>query len=443
MNFKIKNKRPINQIVYNLLHYLAVCLNIKTKFYRMCFIKPFKGLRSKKEDPAKISLPSTDHLSVDIIKEYKNKNPWSYLNIFNPDCELSNEKEINIKAKERFNLMKEKLILENDTSVCFYVYKISTKDHSQTGIITTGQIIDYNNNNIQGHEKIYIENSEKRLEQIKNLNAQIGPIYVVYPNEEKIESILHKQTEKKPTHSFDSIDNCKHQLWVIDDKTQITNIEKAFNLVKKSYIADGHHRIAALSRFAEYKKSINKNHTGEEPYNFFMMSLFPDNKARILDYNRLLKDLNRLDVKSFIEKISEHFIVKKQKKPYSPKSLKSFGMYVDNSWFSINLKEKPKSELEKLINLDINILHKYLFEPILSIGDPRVDKRVDCIAGFHGLEAIEKEVKSGNAMAGFSLFPTPIEHVIKFANKNLTMPPKSTWFDPKPLDGLVTYEFKE
>jgi len=408
----------------------------------MRFIKPFSGLRPKKEDAAKISLPSTDHLSEELIKKYKNKNPWSYLNIFNPDCKFPSEKEINIKAKERFELMKEKSIIARDDLNCFYVYQISTKEHSQIGIIAKGKISDYDNYHIRGHEKIYTENSNKRLKQIKNLNAQIGPIYIIYPNEEKIEAILKKHSKQKPTYSFDSFDKCKHELWVVDNKEYIRDIEIAFNSIKESYIADGHHRISALSRFAEYKKNINENHTGEEPYNFFMMSLFPDKQARILDYNRLIKDLNGLDTKTFIEKVSKHFVVEKQNAPYSPSNLKSFGMYIDNSWFAITLKNKPKLEIEKLINLDINILHKYLFESILNIGDPRVDKRIDFIAGFHGLKAIEKKIDKGDAIVGFSFFPTPMEHVIKFADENLTMPPKSTWFDPKPLDGLVTYEFK-
>ena len=410
----------------------------------MYLANPFKGLRPEGAEASSVSLPCTDHLSEEMIKSYKENNPWSYLNIFSPDYKDTKTKsEIEVGAKDRFELMKEKSVISKDTDESFYIYKMSIECHSQIGMIATAKISDYDDLHIRGHEKIYVEDSQKRFEQIKNLNAQIGPIYVIYPDEVSLDALLKEQTNADPTYSFDAIDCCRHELWVVNDEEKVTQISELFNAVNRTYVADGHHRIAALSRFAEYRKHQNHGHTGEEPYNFFMMALFPESQARILDYNRLIKDLFGYSPSDFIEQVEEHFVVEKQNSPYRPTAVGSFGMYLDNAWYSITLKDKPEAALSGLMNLDINILHHYLLDPILDIGDPRRDTRIGFIAGFHGLESIEKKVDSGEVEVGFSFFPTPMEHVINFADKNLTMPPKSTWFDPKPLDGLVAYDFED
>ena len=410
----------------------------------MYLANPFKGLRPKGAEASSVSLPSTDYLSEEMISDYKGNNPWSYLNIFCPEDPCSKmDSELEAEAREKFEAMKSSSAIAKDSAKAFYIYKISTEGHSQVGMIATAKISDYDDLHIRGHEKIYVENSQKRFEQIKNLNAQIGPIYVVYPDEAKLASLLEEQITAEPTYSFDAIDGCQHQLWVVNNEEKVLQISELFNTINRTYVADGHHRIAALSRFAEYRKHQNHDHTGEEPYNFFMMALFPESQARILDYNRLVKDLFGYSPSDFIEKVEEHFIVEKQNAPYKPTALESFGMYLDNTWYSVILKDKPEEALSGLMNLDINILHHYLLDPILDIGDPRRDTRIGFIAGSHGLESIEKKVDSGEVEVGFSFFPTPMEHVINFADKNLTMPPKSTWFDPKPLDGLVAYDFED
>ncbi|HIF88885.1 MAG TPA: DUF1015 domain-containing protein [Candidatus Thioglobus sp.] len=374
----------------------------------MYLANPFRGLRPEGEDAASVALPSTDHLPEKMIKSYKENNPWSFLNIFSPDYkDTKTESEIEIGAKDRFELMKDKSVISKDTDNSFYIYKISTEGHSQIGMIARAKISDYDDLHIRGHEKIYVENSQKRFEQIKNLNAQIGPIYVVYPDEAELDALLKEQTSAKPTYSFNSLDSCQHELWVISDEAKVLQISELFNAVNRTYVADGHHRIAALSRFSEYRQHQNHGHTGEEPYNFFMMALFPVSQARILDYNRLIKDLFGYSPSDFIEKVEEHFVVKKQSAPYKPTALESFGMYLDNTWYSITLKDKPEAALSGLMNLDINILHHYLLDPILDIGDPRRDTRIGFIAGFHGLESIEKKVDSGEVEVGFSFSQHP------------------------------------
>jgi len=399
----------------------------------MYFINPFKGLRPIEEKASSVAVTSTDHLSKDLVADHKKNNPWSYLNVFGA--------ENSTKSKEQFELMKKKSILTKDNNNSFYIYKVSTKDHAQVGIIGTAKLSAYDNLHIRGHEEIFLERAQKRLKQMNNLNAQIGPIYVIYPDNEELTELIKKEIVLKPTYSFEALDMCKHEMWIINEESKVLKICDLFNTINRIYIADGHHRIEALSKFSEFKKHQNPNHTGKEPYNYFMVAIFPKSQARILDYNRLIKDLYGYSPGDFIKQIKKNFTVQKQDTSYKPKETRSFGMYLDKNWYSIKLKKNPEKNLFRIINLDINLLHEYLLEPILGVGDPRYDQRIGFIAGFHGLDSIKKKVDSGEAKVGFSLLATRIEDVIDFADQKLTMPPKSTWFDPKPLDGLVAYDF--
>jgi len=400
----------------------------------MYFINPFKGLRPTEEKASSVAVTSTDHLSKDLVADHKKNNPWSYLNVFGA--------ENSSKSKEQFELMKKKSILTKDSNNSFYIYKVSTKDHAQVGIIGTAKLSAYDNLHIRGHEEIFLERAQKRLKQMNNLNAQIGPIYVIYPDNEELTELIKKEIVLKPTYSFEALDMCKHEMWIVNEESKVLKICDLFNTINRIYIADGHHRIEALSKFSEFKKHQNPKHTGKEPYNYFMVAIFPKSQARILDYNRLIKDLYGYSPGDLIKQIEKNFTVKKQDTSFKPKESRSFGMYLDKNWYSIKLKKNPEKNLFRIINLDINILHEYLLEPILGVGDPRYDQRIDFIAGFHGLDSIERKVNLGEAKVGFSLLATRIEDVIDFADQKLTMPPKSTWFDPKPLDGLVTYDFE-
>jgi len=400
----------------------------------MYFINPFKGLRPTEENAPSVAITSTDHLSKEIVADHKKNNTWSYLNVFGA--------ENSSKSKEQFELMKKKSILTKDSNNSFYIYKVSTKDHAQVGIIGTAKLSAYDNLHIRGHEEIFLERAQKRLKQMNNLNAQIGPIYVIYPDNAELTELIKKEIVLKPTYSFEALDMCKHEMWIVNEESKVLKICDLFNTINRIYIADGHHRIEALSKFSEFKKHQNPKHTGKEPYNYFMVAIFPKSQARILDYNRLIKDLYGYSPGDLIKQIEKNFTVKKQDTSFKPKESRSFGMYLDKNWYSIKLKKNPEKNLFRIINLDINILHEYLLEPILGVGDPRYDQRIDFIDGFHGLDSIERKVNLGEAKVGFSLLATRIEDVIDFADQKLTMPPKSTWFDPKTLDGLVAYDFE-
>ena len=399
----------------------------------MYFINPFKGLRPAEKDASTVAITSTDHLSKEVIAKHRKNNQWSYLNVF--------DAENNSKSKEQFELMKKNSILTKDSKNSFYIYKISTKDHEQVGIVGAAKLSAYDNLHIRGHEEIYLERAQKRQKEMDNLNAQVGPIYVIHPDNAELTELIKKEIFSKPTYSFEALDHCKHEMWIINEENKVLKICDLFNKINRIYIADGHHRIEALSKFAEFKKHQNPNHTGKEPYNYFMVAIFPKSQARILDYNRIIKDLYGYSSSDFIKQIKKNFSVQKQDSSYKPKETRSFGMYLDKNWYSIKLKKNPEKNLFRIINLDINLLHEYLLEPILGVGDPRYDQRIGFIAGFHGLDSIKKKVDSGEAKVGFSLLATRIEDVIDFADQKLTMPPKSTWFDPKPLDGLIAYDF--
>ncbi len=400
----------------------------------MYFINPFKALRPNKKNASSVPIASTDHLTEDIQKKYLSENPWSYLNVFNAE----NKK----KSKEQFELMKKKSIISKDENFSFYIYKISKENYEQTGIVGTAKLSAYDNLHIRGHEEIFLERAQKRMKQMDNLNAQIGPIYAVYPDNEKLNEIIKKEQEPSPIYSFTAMDGFRHEMWIVDEKNKVKNISDLFNSINRIYIADGHHRIEALLKLSQFRQHQNPNHTGDEAYNFFMIAIFPKSQARILDYNRLIKDLYGYSPKDFVKEVKKKFKVEKCDSAFKPKKPQTFGMYLDNQWYCLELKEAPHPNLFHIINLDINLLHYYLLEPILGIGDPRYDNRIDFLAGFHGLDSIKKKVDSGEFKVGFALFATRMENVISFADKKLNMPPKSTWFDPKPLDGLVAYDFE-
>ena len=338
--------------------------------------------------------------------------------------------------------MKEKSIIKKENDTSFYIYKISDQNHEQIGVIGTAKLSAYDNLHIRGHEEIFLERAQKRLKQMDNLNAQIGPIYTIYPDNKQLDQLLKSETLSDPIYSFKALDKCKHEMWILNEEKKIGQICDLFNSINRIYIADGHHRMEALSKLSEFKKHKNPNHTGEELYNYFMVAIFPQSQVRLLDYNRLIKDLYGYSPKDFIKEVKKKFKVEKQSISFKPNKPQTFGMYLDKQWYSLELKEPPEQNLFHIINLDINLLHYYLLEPILGIGDPRYDNRIDFLAGFHGLKTIEEKVNSKQAEVGFALFATQTQNVISFADKKLNMPPKSTWFDPKPLDGLVAYEFE-
>jgi uncharacterized protein (DUF1015 family) len=398
----------------------------------MIDIRPFKGTRPFNEEAKNLIAPSTDHLNEKHLIDIHEKHYWNYLKILNPVGQLK-ETDTLKAAKGHFDEMKNNHIIKQDDSVCFYIYKIKFNNHIQTGFLAVANIRDFIDNKIKGHELTYESRLKERADQMLNIESQIGPIYVSYIDENGLDNLINDLTKSSPDYDFESFDKSHHTLWCIQNPEQINQLSRSINSISSLYIADGHHRIGAMKKISEINES----------FNYFMIAAFPKSQSKIFDYNRVIKDLNGLSVSEFIKKIENFFSCKKQSTSFRPKMIKEFGMYHHNQWYSINFKKKELLDDNILSNLDINILNQYCLKPILGIQDVNNDERIRFIAGCHGLEALEKKVNDNPNSVAFSIFPTNIDDVIEVANQNLTMPPKTTWFDPKPLDGLVVYEFNQ
>ena len=402
----------------------------------MVLLKPFKGTRPFNEEAKNIIAPSTDHLSEENIQNIYDKNYWNYLKILNPVGQLK-ESETLIAAKNHFNEMKKNEVIKKDEKLSYYIYEISLKNHKQLGFLALANIDDYLEKKIKGHENTYQKRMQDRADQMINIETQIGPIYVSYPEDNNINTLLKNFTKQEANYDFDSFDNSHHKLWCINDESDVIKIKEILKSINSLYIADGHHRMGAMNIIANnYRKNTNNK-------NDFMIAAFPTNQSQIFDYNRVIKDLNGLSEIDFLEKLKINFEISISHGPYKPSSNKNYGMYHHGKWYSLKFIGNVESKNDILSNLDINILNNYCLIPILNIKDVNSDDRIRFIAGCHGLSALEKKVDDNKDSVAFSIFPSLIEDVMNVANNNLTMPPKSTWFDPKPLDGLVVYEFNQ
>tara|TARA_B100001250_G_scaffold334833_1_gene300861 strand:- start:144 stop:1349 length:1206 start_codon:yes stop_codon:yes gene_type:complete len=400
----------------------------------MVDIWPFKGTRPYNQDAKSLIAPSTDHLSIENIETFKKNNYWNYLKILNPVGQLK-EKDSLLEARAHFDEMKDNNVIKKDKSLNFYIYQIELKKHKQIGFLSLASIDDFVNNKIKAHEKIYEKRKMERAEQMLNIKTQIGPIYVSFKTNKKIDSLILEKTFSPPSYDFESFDNSIHKLWCINDQTFINELQKLFLDVDSFYIADGHHRMGAMQHLNQLSENNKKILEGR-----LMIAAFPSNQTKIFDYNRVIKDLNGFSKNEFLKILSNDFNIVKSDKPFKPSKKNQFGMYHEKKWYVLDF----KGSIEKknfIDTLDINIINSFCLVNILNIKDVNNDERIRFIAGCHGLEALEKKVNENSDSVAFSIFPSDITDVIRVADNNLTMPPKSTWFDPKPLDGLVVYEF--
>ena len=395
----------------------------------MVDIWPFHGTRPYNQDAKTLIAPSTDHLSIENIEIFRKNNYWNYLKVLNPVGQLK-EKDSLTEAREHFNEMKDNDVIKKDSQLNFYIYQIELGDHKQLGFLSLASVSDFEKNIIKPHEKIYQSRKVERADQMMNIKAQIGPIYVSYPSDKNLSNFLLSKTKNPPSYDFESFDNSIHKLWCINDKSSIAEFQNLTKVISHLYIADGHHRMGAMQHIKDTNPLNDK----------FMIAAFPSNQCKIFDYNRVIKDLNGLSKENFLEILSKDFKISKIDAPYKPKTKKEFGMYHDKQWYVINFKSSLKSD-NFIDDLDINILNNSCLTKILNIQDVNNDERIRFIAGCHGLSALEKKVDENPNSIAFSIFPSEISDVMRVADNNLTMPPKSTWFDPKPLDGLVVYEF--
>ena len=395
----------------------------------MVDIWPFHGTRPYNQDAKNLIAPSTDHLSIENIEIFRKNNYWNYLKVLNPVGQLK-EKDSLFEAREHFIEMKDHDVIKKDNELNFYIYQIQLGNHSQLGFLSLASIGDFEKNIIKPHEKIYESRKIERADQMLNINTQIGPIYVSYPSDENIANLLLSIKKNPPTYDFESFDKSIHRLWCVNDKNFIREFTNLAINIKHLYIADGHHRIGAMQHIKKINPLIER----------FMIAAFPSNECKIFDYNRVIKDLNGLSPNEFIKILSNNFNIKKSYKPYKPTKKNQFGMYHEKQWYVLDFIGSIKKN-NFIESLDINIINNFCLVKVLNIKDVNNDERIRFIAGCHGLKALENKVDANPDSVAFSIFPSDITDVIRVADNNLTMPPKSTWFDPKPLDGLVVYEF--
>ncbi len=408
----------------------------------MNLIQPFAALRPAPGRADDVVAPPYDVLSTNEARERTSGRPWSFLHISKPEIDLPADTDpyapaVYAKGAENLQNMIQAGVLVQDPAPCYYAYRIVMGNRSQTGIVAAASVADYDTNRIRKHEYTRPDKEDDRVRQIEALNAQTGPVLLAYPAAPEIDAILAAASSGTPDSDAD-LDGVRHTLWVIRDAATLERITTAFNAMPALYIADGHHRSASASRIAATRRAANPGHTGSEPYNFFLSVIFPAHEMHIMDYNRLITDLNGLSAEAFLEKLDAAFSVEPAASAVKPDRPGSFGLYLAGQWYRLDIRP-DLIPTDPVGRLDVSLLQNNLIAPILGITDPRRDKRIDFVGGIRGLAELEKRVNSGEMVLALAFHPTRMEDLMAVADANEVMPPKSTWFEPKLADGLASH----
>ena len=412
-------------------------------------ITPFQSVRPNPSLADRIAaLPYDVYNREEACIEVK-KEPLSFLKIDRAETQFDNsvdtyDDRVYEKARETLDEMIADGSFLMDEKPCFYVYELTMNGRSQTGIVACSSIDDYVNGTIRKHENTREEKEIDRINHVDRTNAQTGPIFLVYRSVEEINRIVRKEKEKTPVYDFTSPDGITHRAWVISDSNIIEKMEQAFAAVPTTYIADGHHRCASAVKVGLKRRKEHPDYTGQEEFNRFLSVLFPDDQLYIMPYNRVVKDLNGYTQAEFLQKIGEKFEVSayEGEGAFHPEQSHTFGLYLGGKWYRLAAKAGTFPEGDPVASLDVSILQENLLGPVLGIGDPRTDKRIDFVGGIRGLGELEKRANSDMLLA-FSMCPTTLEELMAIADAGKVMPPKSTWFEPKLLSGLFIHKLKE
>ena len=410
----------------------------------MTVVKPFICIRPAKENAAKVaSLPYDVYNRKEACAAVAG-NPVSFLNIDRAETQFSDDVDtyadcVYEKARELLDTQIAEGVYVTDAGEHYYLYELTMDGRSQTGIVACSSIDDYVNGVVKKHENTREDKELDRIRHVDTVNAQTGPIFLAYRQNETLKAIVAEEKAKPVLYDFVSDDGIRHRVWKIDDPAQTAAIEAAFAAIPATYIADGHHRAASAVKVGLKRRAENPGYTGEEPFNYFMSVLFPDEELMIFPYNRVVKDLNGMSREQFFEAVKEKFELEEiGKEPYTPAEKGTFGMYLDNTWYALKVLPQYRSA-DPVKGLDVSILQDQLLGPVLGIGDPRTDKRIDFIGGIRGLKELERRVREDMEIA-FSMYPTSIEELLAVADAGLLMPPKSTWFEPKLRSGLFIHK---
>lgn len=412
----------------------------------MARISPFKGLRPKEQYAAEVATLPYDVVSVAEARAFR-KKPYNFYHVTRSEIDLMESVDVHSqgvydKAKENLDQMIADGIMVQDDEPCYYIYELVMDGRSQTGLICGSSCDDYFEGIVKKHEFTRPEKELDRINHIKTTRAETGIVFLAYNDQEDVEAMIADwKTNNKPTYDFTAEDGIRHIFWVMDDYGKVATITRLFaEEVPCTYIADGHHRAASAGKVCQELREAGMSITGEESFNYFVTCIFPASQLQIMDYNRVVKDLNGLNAEKFLQKLGEKFEITAvgATEPYKPKQPHEFGLYLDENWYK--LVAKPGTFTEDPIGvLDVSILQNNVLSEILAIHDPRTDKRVDFVGGIRGLQELEKRVNSGDMAAAFACYPVSIQQLFNIADSGNVMPPKSTWFEPKLRDGLVVY----
>ena len=416
----------------------------------MKLIRSFRGIRPLAQLAAKVASHPYDVLNREEAYELAKDNAYSFLHINKPEVDMPAEVDVydtSVYAKGRDNLdrfMREGTLKQDDKST-LYVYKQVMGDHQQIGLVAVASVDAYDHDLIKKHEFTRPVKEDDRVNHMDALDAQVGPVFLTYKAQAAIDSLIEQVIKDEPEYDFEADDATRHVFWVIRDEDLLSAIEDEVNALECLYVADGHHRSAAASRVKKMRQETNSNHTGEEPYNYFLTVLFPHNQMQILDYNRLVANLNGHSVNDFLGALAENFDIELVEGQAKPSKAREIGFYAGQQWYLLtansNLLEKIDDN-DPVASLDVSILQDFVFAPLLNIVDQRTDKNVDFVGGIRGLAELERRTADDEWQAAFALYPTSIESLMDIADAGEVMPPKSTWFEPKLKSGLVVHSLK-
>ncbi len=406
----------------------------------MPLIKPFRGLRPATAFVNDVIAPPYDVLNSEEARQYAEGNPYSFLHVSKPEIDLPTDTDpysaaVYQKGAENFAALRQQKILLQDEKPCYYAYRMQMGNHQQTGIVAAASVAAYVKGNIRKHELTFPKKETDRVKNIEALNAQTGPVILTYREHSAVKELLANLTQQAATYEVSNAEGVIHSLWIIDQAADIAAINDAFANIERIYIADGHHRSAAASRVAEQCNKAN----AESERNYFLSVLFPDTELQILPYNRIVKDLNGLSKAEFLDKLSEHFTYEVKSTAVEPQQHGEYGMYLDGQWYCLRLNADKAKPINAIDRLDVSLLNQYLLDPILGIGNPRTDERINFVGGIRGTDELAKRVDSDEMTVAFSLFATGVDELLTIADENGIMPPKSTWFEPKLVDGLISH----
>jgi len=408
-------------------------------------IRPFAALRPVPERAVDIAAPPYDVLSTEEARAQAAGNAWSFLHISKAEIDLAPgadpyAPEVYARAAQNLRRMIAERVLVRDREPSYYVYRLIMGNHVQTGLVVAASIAAYDSNRIRKHEFTQPHKEDDRVRQIEALNAQTGPVMMAYPSTPQVNDLLRQVTSGAADTDVTAGGDVRHTLWVIRDTSRIARLTAAFDVMPALYIADGHHRSAAASRVAAARRACNPKHAGDENYNYFLAVLFPHHQMQILPYYRVVADLNGMSPDAFLQRLGSAFNVEPGSSgALAPDSPGEFGMYLAGRWYRLFIHAGLIPIQDPVARLDVSLLADHLLAPMLDIRDPRTDKRIDFVGGIRGLQELERRVDNGKAAAAFSLHPTSIGDLMDVADNGQVMPPKSTWFEPKLADGLVSH----